>query len=170
MTHLSKIKLNPALRSFLKPLFGKPRRKLTLSDWTDFKARYGPGCLRINRRQRKIIKHRLGKWPEQFSFDEFLDYYKPNSGAPNYLDELWLQLSPTEREVVKNLNEWAFTFPASFATQRQYRAACAFRLERFFNRKFHPTKARSLKIERDDAEFSKIVEASVFDDKPASSK
>ena len=169
MTHSSKIKLNPALQSFLKPLFGKSRRKLTRADWLDFKTRYGPQCLRIHRHQRKVIKERSGKWPEQFSFDEFLDYYKPNSSAPHYLKELWHQLSPTEREVVKNLNEWAFTFPATFTTQRQYRVACAFRLERLFGRKFHPKKAKTRKIEREDAEFSKIVEAVVFNDKPASS-
>ena len=169
MTHSSKIKLNPALQSFLKPLFGKSRRKLTRADWSDFKTRYGPRCLRIHRHQRKVIKELSGKWAEQFSWDEFLNYYKPNSSAPNYLKELWLQLSPTEQEVVKNLNDWSFTFPATFTTQRQYRVACAFRLERFFRRKFHPKKAKTRKIENDDAEFGKLVEAAVFDEKPVSS-
>ena len=169
MTHLPKIKQNPALKSFLKPLFGrKPRRPLTRAEWSDFKGRYGPGCLRIHRRQRKIIKQRSGKWPEQFSFGEFLEYYKPNATAPNYLKELWPQLKADEQEVVKLVNEWAFTFPASFTTQRQYRAACANRLERFFKRKFHLKKARTKKTELEDAEFGKLVEAAAFDDKPVS--
>ena len=159
-----KIKLNSALRGFLKPAFGKPRRVLTQADWLDFKSRYGPRCLRLNRHLRKVIKERAGKSPELFSWDEFLDYYKPNSSAPKYLRELWQQLTPQEQELVKNLNEGSFTFPASFATDRQFRVACAFRLERFFNRKFHPVKAKSLMIQREDAKFGKLVEAALFDE------
>jgi hypothetical protein len=160
----SKIKLSPALREFLKPAFGKPRHVLTKTDWLDFKTWYGPRCQKIHRHRRNGIKKDTGKWPEQFSLDEFLDYLKPNSSAPKYLKELWLQLTPQEQELVKNLNEWSFNFPATFKTRRQYRVACAFRLERFFNRKFHPEKARTIKTEREDAKFAKLVEASIYDE------
>jgi len=159
-----KIKLNSALRGFLKPAFGKPRRVLTNADWQDFKTWYGPRCQKIHRNRRNGIKRDTGKYPEDFSLDEFLDYYKPNSSAPKYLRELWQQLTPQEQELVKNLNEGSFTFPASFATDRQFRVACAFRLERLFNRKFHPEKARTIKIEREDARFGKLVEAAFFDE------
>ena len=160
----SKIKLSPALREFLKPAFGKPRHVLTNADWLDFKIRYGPRCQKFNRHLRKVIKESAGKSPELFSWDEFLDYHKPNSSAPKYLKELWLQLTPQEQELVKNLNEGAFTFPASFATDQQFRVACAFRLERLFNRKFHPEKARTIKSEREDARFGKVVEAALYNE------
>jgi hypothetical protein len=114
------------------------------------------------RHRRKVIKENTGKWPENFTFDEFLDYHKPNSSARFYLKELWPQLTAEEQELVKNLNEWSFMFPAAFDTQRQYRVACAFRLERFFGRKFHPTKAKTRKIELDDAKFGRLVEGATF--------
>jgi len=91
-----------------------------------------------------------------------LDYHKPNSSAPRYLKELWPQLTTDEQEVVKNLNEWAFMFPASFDTRRQYRVACAFRLERFFGRKFHPKKTKTRTVERKDAKFGRLVEGATF--------
>jgi hypothetical protein len=164
MKKSSKIKLNPALRTFLKPAFGKPRRVLTNADWQDFKTWYGPRCQKIHRNRRNGIKRDIGKYPEEFSLDEFLDYLKPNSSASKYLKELWQQLDAEEQELVKNLNEGSFIFPATFKTKRQYLVACAFRLERFFNRKFHPVKAKSLMIQREDAKFGKLVEAALFDE------
>ena len=151
------------LRSYLKPQFGIKTPMLTKADWEEFKNLYGPRCRRrVPRNRRKVIRQYAGKFPEQMTFDEFLDYHKPNSCARFYLKELWPQLTAEEQEVVINLNEWAFMFPASFDTQRQYRVACAFRLERFFGRKFHPKKAGILKVGREDAKFGRLVEGAMF--------
>jgi hypothetical protein len=159
-----KIKLTPLLRAYLKPLFGWKTRPLKRADWADFRIRYGPQCRRRGQRhRRKVIKKYSGKWPEQLTFEEFMDYQKPNSSAPHYLKELWPQLTPAEQEVVKNLNEWAFMFPATFDTKRQFLVACAFRLRRFFGRDFHPKKARTKTIELGDAEFGKLAEGAMFE-------
>ena len=133
-----------------------------MADWLDFQTRYGLTCRSIHRPRRKVIKQNTGKWPEQLSLDEFLDYHKPNSSASSYLKELWPQLTTEEQELVKNLNEWAFMFTASFDNKRQYRVACEFRLERFFGRKFHLKKAKTRKIELDDAKFGGLVEGAMF--------
>ena len=157
------IKLTPLLRSYLKPFDKIKRPPLTVDDWDDFKIRYGSDCHRLHRHRRKFIKKTTGKWPEEFSFDEFLDYQKPNSSAPNYLKELWPQLTPEEQELVKNFHEWAFMFPASFDTHRQYQCACSFRLERLFGRKFHLKKAKTKKIAQEDEKFGKLAEGAIFE-------
>ena len=165
MKNLSKIKLTPLLKSCLEPFPGKKSKRspLTKADWLEFKILYGPKCKSICRPRRKYIKKNIGKCPEDFSFDEFLDYHKPNSSAPHYLKELWSQLKPEEQELVKNFHEWAFMFPASFATHRQYQAACAYRLARLFGRKFHLNKARTRKIEHGDEKFGKLAEGAIFE-------
>ena len=66
---------------------------------------------------------------------------KPNFDAQFYLGELWKQLKPEEQEIVKQMNEWAFTFPASFETKRDFLLACAGRLKQFFGRKFTVAKS-----------------------------
>jgi hypothetical protein len=159
----AKPKLTPLLKEYLKPRFGKTSRPLNRTDWADFTIRYGPQCRRRAQHRRKVIKQFSGKWPEKMSFEEFLDYNKPNSSAQFYLKELWPQLTPDEQEIVKNLNEWAFIFPATFDTARQFRVACAFRLRRFFGRTFHPKKTRTRKNERGDAKFGRLVEGAMFD-------
>ena len=158
------IKMTPLLRSCLKPSSKIKRPPLTVADYEDFKQRYGKKCRRICLPRRNAIKKNTGKWPEEFSFDEFVEEHKPNSSAPHYLKELWFQLTPEEQELVKNFgNQFAFFFPASFSTDRQFRAACAFRLERIFGRKFHLNKAKTRKIQRNDAWFGKLVEGAMFE-------
>ncbi len=159
MKTTSKIKLTPLLKSYLKPMFGGESPSLTEDDWKDFKKRYGPRCRRSEHRHlRKSVKKDTGKWPEHLTLEEYLVYQKPNSSAPRYLKELWGQLTPEEQELVKNMNEWAFIFPATFTTQQQFRVACACRLERFFGRKFHTKPDRPKKKQRADEKFGKLVE------------
>ena len=160
----SKIIQTPLLRLCLKPAGKTKRPPLTTKDWLEFKILHGPKCKSFCHPRRKTIKKDTSKWPEEFTFDEFLEYHKPNSSAPCYLKELWSQLTLEEQELVKKFqNDWAFIFPATFETQRQLRAACAFRLERLFGRKFYLKKARTKKIEHDDEKFGKLVEGCMFE-------
>jgi hypothetical protein len=102
---------------------------------------YGPHCRGYCRLQRQRILSRLGKAPESLTLGEWRDYNKPNYEAQFFLKELWPQLTPAEQEIIKLTTEWAFIFPATFETERDFLVACAARLQRFFKRKFHVSSA-----------------------------
>ena len=98
---------------------------------------YGPRCRGYCRVQRQRILSRLGKAPESLTLEEWRDYNKPNFEAQFFLKELWPQLTRSEQEIIKLTTEWAFIFPATFETERDFLVACAERLRKFFKRKFH---------------------------------
>jgi hypothetical protein len=113
--------------------------------WTDnneahlaeFKKNFGPGAsTRWQRNTRKDILRWFGKPPEDLNLDEYRDFSKPSFQARDFLRELWPRLTSAEQEIVKNLTEWAWIFPASFETEREFLLACASRLENWFGRPF----------------------------------
>lgn len=135
------LKPSAAIKQFLKPWPPQVSalwwQRLTESDFIKFKKFLTKQPDNIHKRaQRRDIKKSFGKSIAELTLDEWKDYQKPNFHAPDYLKELWPQLKPAEQELVKQLNEWAFIFPASFETGEQFLRACAKRLERFFGRKF----------------------------------
>lgn len=129
------------IKPYLKPLFHPIRKKvqqpLTEADLAEFKkfvtTRPDDAYKRAKRRD---IKKYFSKSVAALTLAEWQDYQKPNFHAPEYLKELWPQLTAGEQELVKQTNGFAFTFPASFERQEDFRRACADRLERFFGRKF----------------------------------
>ena len=136
-----------ALKPFLKPWPNAQRRRraVTRSDLAELQKYCGPRCRGLNRRERERIEQAFGKPPEKLSFQEFKDYQQPNFGAREYLKELWPQLTTREQGWIIRTNQWAFTFPASFASEHDFLLACAARLRRFFKREF-----KVIKRERDD--------------------
>lgn len=143
---MSKIETNPAavkpsvaIKPFLKPVIPlRSQRELTEADLKEFKQFLTTRPDTAHKRSvRGEIKKWFGKSVAALTLAEWRDYQKPNFHAPEYLKELWPQLAAGEQELVKQLNEWAFTFPASFERQEDFRRACADRLERFFGRKFN---------------------------------
>jgi hypothetical protein len=101
-----------------------------------FQRRCGPRCRGRNLVERQRVIEYFGKPPAALTLREFREYNRPNAQARIYLKELWHQLTRREQELVIRLNEWAFTFPATFASERDFLLACAGRLGRFFNRTF----------------------------------
>ncbi len=136
------IKPSAAIKPFLKsdfPITARVRQwhQLTEDDLAKFKRSITerPDS-KYQRDVRRDIKRSFGKPVGELALDELKDYRKPNFHAPDYLKELWPQLTAAEQDLVKQTNEGAFTFPATFDTDEQFLRACAKRLERFFGRKF----------------------------------
>ena len=88
------------------------------------------------RAKRGEIKKWFGKPVSELTLAEWRDFQKPSFRAPDYLKELWPQLTPAEQDLVKQCNEWTFRFAGGFETDEQFLRACASRLEQFFERKF----------------------------------
>ena len=127
------------LEKYLEPLFpvrGEPKEP-TEADLKRFKRHIAARPDNAHKRaKRQDIKKWFGKSVAELTLDEWKDYQRPSFHAPEYLKELWTQLTPAEQDLVKQCNEWAFNFPATFDTDEQFLRACASRLERFFGRKF----------------------------------
>lgn len=131
--------ISAALKPFLERW--PPRRGLKTppkahADLDEFQRRCGPRSRGRNREERERILQAFGKPPEELSLQEFRNYHAPNFSARFYLKELWPQLTRWEQALVIRLNEWAFIFPATFQTERDFLMACASRLRRFFKRRF----------------------------------
>ena len=137
-----------AIQLYLKsnlPITARVRfwHQLTEDDLAEFKRRTtGRPDSAEQRRIRREIKKCFSKSVNKLTLDEFRDYRKPNFHASDLLKELWPQLTPAEQDLVKQTNEWAFTFPATFDTEEQFLQACASRLERFFGRKFRVRRSK----------------------------
>lgn len=149
------LKPSAAIQPYLKPVFPQiyldAWRDLNDLDLAQFKMLLSRhGIARNKQKQRRAIQKAFRKPVEKLTLKEFQDYNKPNFHAPEYLLELWPQLTKPEQDLVKQLNEWAFRFPASFETNEEFLQVCAERLERFFGRKFRVqnknTQARQRKL------------------------
>ena len=136
------------LEKYLKPLFpvrGEPQEP-TEADLKEFKRIIAARPDNADTRaKRQDIKKWFGKSVAELTLAEWQDYQKPNFHAPEYLKGLWPQLTAAEQDMVKQCNEWAFIFPASFETEEHFLRACAGRLKRFFGRKFHITRTGAIK-------------------------
>ena len=142
------LKPSAELKKFLQPFFPsiRPQKDLTKADLTEFKCFIASRPDNANKRRiRREIKKWFGKSVAELTLAEWQDYQKPNFHAPKYLKELWPQLTAAEQDLVKQGNEWAFTFPSSFETDEQFLRACARRLKQFFGRKFHVTRTGAIK-------------------------
>src|SRR5215471_18348163 len=128
------VALKPYLESF--PPHGKSFPLPDRACLERFQHKWGPRCRGRDLVQRRRVIEYFGKPPEALTLREFQDFNRPNAEARFYLKELWQQLTRREQALVIRLNEWAFIFPATFASERDFLLACADRLRRFFNRPF----------------------------------
>jgi hypothetical protein len=137
-------KIAPALQPYLKPLFPRAQRVRlpkpkppTSADLVKFKRELGSRVRdKFKRERRQSIQTAFGKPVEALTLREYRDYCHEGFWHKIILKELWPQLTPAEQRIVRRLNEWAFVFPASFETERDFLRACARRLQKFFGRKF----------------------------------
>jgi hypothetical protein len=147
MKKSARLKRSAAIKPFLKTGLPETARhrmwdQMTEADLAEFKEEHtSKPDNAYKRSKRRDVKECFGKPVKELTLEEFKDYQKPNFHAPDSLKELWPQLTAAEQDLVKQLNQWAFVFPASFDTEEQFLVACACRLERFFGRKFRVQRA-----------------------------